>query len=104
MKLIILLVAVSTASTTAFAAPVLGIALNNKCYRNAARAVSRFVEPNYYDKDGIETMKCAVSPCGSAVVCDVMASKGDGAATDTFMVVLDSSCTKSFRVELTGEE
>jgi hypothetical protein len=57
-----------------------------------------------YDREGFMTTECSVSPRGSAVVCEVGASKGDGAAIDTYMVVMNKKCTRLFRIVLTGEE
>lgn len=57
-----------------------------------------------YDKDGFYAYNCGYAPNKAAVICEVSASKGDGAATDTYRVVLNKSCTRVYRVELTGEE
>lgn len=73
------------------------------CEENAASSVeSKFSDD--YDREGFEGYKCEKSPRGKAVVCEVAASKGDGAAIDTYRVILNASCSKTFRVELIGEE
>lgn len=74
------------------------------CHLKAEQSVASSVENNYYDENGFETIGCDQAANQSAVICDVAASKGDGAAMDTYRVVLNLACTKTFRVELTGEE
>lgn len=78
--------------------------LASACYLKAEVAVEKNAEENYYDQDGFYAYECLLAPNNKAVVCEVSASKGDGAANDTFRVVLNSSCTKTYRVELIGEE
>jgi len=75
-----------------------------KCYKTAATAVERQAEVGYYDQNGIATAECAPAPNRRAWICSVAAYKGDGAAADTYRVVLNSSCTRAYRVELIGEE
>lgn len=77
---------------------------DNKCSSLAESAVKHHVRHGYYDKNGIETISCATAPNGGAIICGVGASKGDGAASDTYQVVLSSDCQKVYRVELKGEE
>lgn len=79
------------------------VSIPNSCFTKAASAVeARFGDA--YDKDGIEAYECQRSATGKAIVCDVAANKGDGAAADTYQVVLNQYCDKVFRIELTGEE
>ncbi len=73
------------------------------CDARASRAVEK-AEPNRYDKDGFWTNGCEFAENKGAVICEVVAMKGDEAASDTYRVVLNKTCTKVFRVELTGEE
>ena len=78
--------------------------IHRACYSRAEKATERFAEPDHYDANGFTAFHCDLAPNGQAVICDVSASKGNGAATDTYRVVLSRSCTKTYRVELTGEE
>lgn len=78
--------------------------VNSACYAKAEAAVKNQAEPGYYDADGIDALDCVIAPNKKAVVCEVGAYKGNGAAADSYRVVLNASCTKVFRVELTGEE
>lgn len=75
-----------------------------KCAKKAEQAVDRFVEKDYYDKDGFETYDCIVAKNNKAMICEVIAAKGDGAASDTYRVVLNLDCSRTYRVELIGEE
>lgn len=59
---------------------------------------------NGYDRDGIEAYKCELAANRAAVICEVSAAKGDGAASDTYRTILTKSCTKVLRVELLFEE
>ncbi len=79
-------------------------AVTPKCYAQAAKFAEDQAEHGYYDKDGFEAHQCEMAPNKKAVICEVSASKGDGAATDTYRVVLNASCSKAHRVELIGEE
>lgn len=66
-----------------------------------------FVEEKYgddYDREGFRGLDCEVSPKGRAIICKVAASKGDGAAIDTYQVVMNMDCSKAFRIDLVGEE
>ncbi len=74
------------------------------CYREAAKFAEQQAEYDYYDKDGFESHRCELAANKKAVICEVSAAKGDGAATDTYRVVLNASCSKAHRVELIGEE
>lgn len=74
------------------------------CYSKAENAVTKFVESGVYDNDGIHADKCSQSPRGRALVCEVSAAKGNGAATDSYLAVLSLDCKRVFRVELIGEE
>lgn len=87
---IILLAIVSLVSAQAFAVP-------NKCYTKAAAAVR-------YSGEEAEAHECKLAPNGGAVICEVAAYKGGGDAVDTWLVVLNKTCTKVFRTELIGEE
>lgn len=78
--------------------------VNRVCYSKAETAVKRQAERGYYDRNGIQALSCDIASNGKAVICEVGAFKGDGAASDTFRVVLNASCSRLFRVELTGEE
>ena len=73
------------------------------CFGSAQKFVAAQAERNY-DEDGFNAYECFVAPNKKAVICDVSASKGDGAATDTYRVVMNLSCSKAYRVEMTGEE
>lgn len=90
-------------SLSAFAENVPGI-----CYDNAATFAEAFtLKSPYgarYDREGFQAYECYKSPVGKAIVCDVAASKGDGAALDTYRVVMNITCKKPFSVTLTGEE
>ncbi len=77
--------------------------VSKQCYSKAASAVEEFADGGY-DEDGFWAYDCQLADNKKAVVCDVGASKGNGDATDTYRVVLNKSCNKVFRVELTGEE
>ena len=73
------------------------------CFDKATKAVKQQAQMTY-DKNGIETVNC-IQPLNKYVVtCNVVASKGDGAATDSYYVILNRDCTKVHRVELVGEE
>lgn len=74
-----------------------------ECYWNASKFVAAQAERRY-DEDGFNAYECFVAPNKKAVICDVSASKGDGAAMDTYRVVMNLSCSKAYRVEMTGEE
>lgn len=78
--------------------------ITNNCYNRATRATERFVEEGLYDKNGIASHHCELAPNKKAVICDVAANKGNGAATDAYLVVLSRDCRKVYRVELVGEE
>lgn len=73
------------------------------CYAKAEAATEKFAD-SYYDKNGFSAYDCAIAPNGGAVICDVSASKGDGAAIDGYRAVLSLDCKKVYRVELTSEE
>lgn len=76
-----------------------------KCAAKAEQVVAKFVEDeNYYDENGIETYDCTPSINNKVLLCEVSASKGDGAANDTYLVVLNLSCDRAYRVQLIGEE
>ena len=77
---------------------------SRKCYPVAEAAVKKQAKKGYYDKNGIEAYNCEYAENGMVVLCDVSASKGQGAATDTYSVVLDVSCDYAMRVDLVGEE
>ena len=74
------------------------------CHSKAEKAVTRFAESSHYDKNGFEAYACEQASNKAAVICEVSASKGDGAASDTYRVVLNTNCSYVFRVELIGEE
>lgn len=99
MKNILLMTLLFTSSGVASAAQV-----TPACYSKASASVENFVEKDYYDENGFFAFECVVAENNKVVICGVGASKGEGAATDTYRVVLNNSCTKSFRVEMIGEE
>ena len=99
MKKLALLALVLNFSTQAFAFDT----LQDKCFKKAAVATAKFAGSGY-DKDGFETYECALAPNKAVILCNVAASKGEGAAIDTYRVILDKACNKVFRVDLTGEE
>jgi hypothetical protein len=73
------------------------------CAENAAS----FVEHKYgdnYDREGFEGLNCKRSPVGRAIECTVAASKGNGAAIDTYRVILNTRCSNYYRIDLVGEE
>lgn len=74
------------------------------CQLMAEQAVSIHTGSNDYDENGFEAFNCVQASNRRVVICDVSASKGNGAAMDTYRVVLNLTCTKVFRVELMGEE
>lgn len=76
----------------------------NVCYNRAEKSVGKVSEDGQYDDDGISARDCGYARNGRAVICEVSASKGDGAATDIYRVVLNKQCSKTFRVELISEE
>lgn len=98
MKILIVLIAPFFVSTA------MAKEIKSKCYAKAESSVESFVEENYYDQGGFTAYKCEFAANNKVVICEVAASKGQGAATDTFRVVLNSSCTKKYRVEMIGEE
>ncbi|MFP5458888.1 MAG: hypothetical protein ACLGG7_09165 [Bacteriovoracia bacterium] len=74
------------------------------CFTKASSAVERSSFNDRYDVGGFETLDCERSLNRKVVLCEVSASKGDGAATDTFRVVLSESCSRVLRIDLIGEE
>lgn len=74
------------------------------CARRSSYAVKALDTEKKYDRGGIMTYGCEIADNKAAVLCEVSATKGDGSATDTFLVVLSKDCRKVYRVELTGEE
>ena len=94
-----ILVVLTMVSTQVFAESI-----QKECYARSEKAVKRSSSPDRYDKDGIEAQRCSIAANKAAVVCEVSASKGDGAASDTYTVVLAQNCKKVLRLELTGEE
>jgi hypothetical protein len=94
--ILVFFLAFSSSFTFASAVPAV-------CFRNAEKFVESSVGDSY-DKEGFDAYECKKSPVGNAVVCDVAASKGNGAAFDTYRVVLSPSCKRSYRIELIGEE
>ena len=97
MKFFILLALLAAFSTTAMAG------ISQTCSKKAIKAVEQNAV-NSYDQDGISVVDCEVAPNNAALICDMRAQKGDGAANDSYTVVLTKSCSKVLRVELTGEE
>lgn len=79
-----------------------------RCARTAEKAVKESVAMSVlsgrYDEDGIFAGDCNVAKNQKAMLCEVGAMKGDGAASDTYLVVMDLKCRKTFRVEMIGEE
>lgn len=73
------------------------------CYGKAESAVERRFSYRY-DAEGFEAYDCQKNSTGKVVNCEVSASKGDGAATDTYRVTMDLTCSRVFRVDLIGEE
>lgn len=74
------------------------------CLASASAAVERSGFNDRYDVGGFETLGCERSLNRKVVLCEVSASKGDGAASDTFRVVLSASCSRVLRIDLIGEE
>lgn len=79
-------------------------AVRKACFVKAAAAVERQAKPGYYDEGSSETFKCELAPNKRSTLCEVGILKGDGEASDTFLVVLNTECTKVYRVELIDEE
>lgn len=103
MKQIIFSISLGLLSMNSFATDASEI--SKACFSKAVSAVEKHVaEDNYYDEDGMETQACAVASNNAAVICEVTAYKGEGEASDTFRVVLNRKCTRTFRVEMTAEE
>jgi hypothetical protein len=78
--------------------------ISSKCYKNAKRYVEKFAGIGRYDENGFSTYQCATATNKKAVICYVSASKGDGAAIDSYRAVMNRTCSRSFRVELSSEE
>jgi hypothetical protein len=95
----LLALAIISISTTSFSSEV----LLKKCGPLAEKVVKREAG-NGYDRDGIWAFRCELAPNSAVIICELGASKGDGAATDTYRAVLNKSCTSVLRVELIGEE
>ena len=77
----------------------------SKCFIKAQVLLTSFVEElGIYDQDGIEAYDCALAKNKAAIICDLSASKGDGAAVDTYKLVMDKKCSIAYRYELIGEE
>lgn len=74
------------------------------CPRSASRLLEAAVGDLGYDRDGMHTFGCKFSPNRQVVLCDVSAYKGDGAASDTYRVVLAKTCDELVRLQLIGEE
>ncbi len=75
------------------------------CLKAAEKAVEKATKGQHYDKDGFsDNSSCLMASNKAVVVCEVYASKGGGDAYDTYRAVLNKTCTKTFRVELTGDE
>lgn len=76
------------------------------CFKKAEKAVKLASEEaeRTYDRGGIEALSC-VSPANkNIVVCDIRALKGGGEANDSYYVILNKTCSKALRVQMTGEE
>lgn len=77
----------------------------SKCFIKAEVLLSSFVEGlGLYDEDGIEAYVCNLASNKVVIVCELSATKGDGAAVDTYKLVMDKKCSKAYRYELVGEE
>ncbi len=86
------------------AAPTFAHVSMQQCGKKAEQALTKEFANSYYDKDGFFAIDCSLANNNKAVLCSVGASKGDGAATDTYLVVLNTKCNYVFRTELIGEE
>jgi len=76
-----------------------------RCAGKAERAVRTDGEyASRYVGESVYAHECVLADNRAAVICDVAAEKGDGAANDSYRVVLNKTCSRVFRVELTGEE
>jgi hypothetical protein len=78
-------------------------ALLSKCSSLAEIAVKREAK-SHDDRNGISAYKCELAPNRAVVICELSASKGNGAASDTYRAILNKSCTGVLRVDLIGEE
>lgn len=76
----------------------------NRCYQTAKSALGIELAGENYDNDDYYDGGCSLADNKKAVLCLLGASKGDGAATDTYLVVLNKICTHVFRIQLVGEE
>lgn len=74
------------------------------CFTKAAKAVERAIADRSYDANGFNTLECKLASNKAVYLCQVAASKGDGAAMDSYLVVLSKTCSKALRVELASEE
>lgn len=103
MRITLIALALILASASSFAKSTPSDRLMERCDLNASSSVESRYGDNY-DREGFQTLGCKKSPVGRAVICEVAASKDEGAAIDTFRVVLNMACTKALRIELVGEE
>ncbi len=71
------------------------------CESRASRAAQNTVEDPEFR---VEMVSCALAPNKKVTICDVSGSNGDGAGDKEYRVVLDRSCKKVYRIDLTGEE
>ena len=92
------------ASASQKARPVDGRGSMEPCARRASYAVKALDTEKKYDRGGIMPYNCEIADNKAAVLCGVSATKGEGSAADTFLVVLSKDCKKVYRVELIGEE
>lgn len=77
----------------------------SKCFIKAQVLLTDFVKDRgIYDEDGIEAEECSLVKNKAAIICDLSATKGDGAAVDRYVIVMDKKCSIAYRYELIGEE
>lgn len=101
MKNLILFTFVITilASSNLFASKDLLAKCGPRTEAYATAAVGRKYDPN-----GIEAYKCEIAQNKAVVLCELLASKGDGDAHDTYRAVLNKSCTRVLRLDVIGIE
>lgn len=98
MKLIVL------AATLSFSLVSLASDIPAQCFIKATKAVEKSTTTGGYDTNGVETLECKLADNKAVYLCQVAASKGDGAAMDSYLVVLTKTCSKALRLELSSEE
>lgn len=71
------------------------------CEIKAEKVISK---KSRYKGEEVTAYDCDLAPNRAVVICEVAANKGDGAATDTWKVVLSRDCSEVYEMEMIGEE